>query len=426
MTNLHTQKLQTKFNYYLKKMSENITKPESRFVHETVLGVLKGQTVTMNKIAIHIQDSVRLKKTLERFRRHFQKHGFWKRLIESHIQSVKSKINKNDYAILDISDIQKKYSRMMEGLARVHDGSTKSIGLGYWLMNIIRINQTGEQITPLYNKLYSFEVDTQSENSEILEGIYTVMKHVGKQLTWVIDRGGDRTKLIVPLLRKRLKFIIRSLGKRKLIYRGKARSIKWISRKVNLQYRLEAQKIKKNRIRKEVYYAGAVPVLFINEYTGLPFPNELWLVVIKGEGKGYSWYIVSTDKKTEREVVEESFRGYGYRWKIEEYHRHIKNQFHLEDIQIRKFEGLRTMLSILTIAMYLIYTEISSLHNQLLLCSPIKTIEKYKLHEILGFIYYKIGLIVKILLAAVTAKMFRPDKKTCYINQNQLALALEF
>jgi len=29
-------------------------------------------------------------------------------------------------------------------------------------------------------------------------------------------------------------------------------------------------------------------------------------------------------------------------------------------------------------------------------------------------------------LAAVTAKMFRPDKKTCYINQNQLALALEF
>jgi hypothetical protein len=93
------------------------------------------------------------------------------------------------------------------------------------------------------------------------------------------------------------------------------------------------------------------------------------------------------------------------------------------------------MLSILTIAMYLIYTEISSFHNQLLLCSPIKTIEKYRLHEILGFIYYKIELIVKILLAAVTAKMFRPDKKTCYINlsavpgqagHNQLILALEF
>jgi len=156
----------------------------------------------------------------------------------------------------------------------------------------------------------------------------------------------------------------------------------------------------------------------------------LWLFVLKGKGKGYSWYIVSTDKKTEREVVEESFRVYGYRWKIEEYHRHIKNQFHLEDIQLRKIEGLRTMLTILNIAMYLIYTEISSIHNKLLLCSPIKTIEKYRLYEILGFIYYKIGLIVKILfqrnlrLAAVTAKMFLPDKKTCYINQSQLAIAL--
>jgi len=97
-----------------------------------------------------------------------------------------------------------------------------------------------------------FEVGTQSENSKILQKIFTVIKHVGEKLTWVIDRGGDRTKLIVPLLRKRLNFIIRSLGKRNLIYREKVRNMKWISRKVSLQYRLEARKIKKNRIRKEI------------------------------------------------------------------------------------------------------------------------------------------------------------------------------
>lgn len=425
MTNSHTQKLQTKFNYYLKKVAENITKPESRFVHEVVLGILKGQSVTMNQIAIHIQDKVRLKKTLERFRRHFQKVGFWKRLIESHIQSVRSKISKSDYAILDISDIQKKYSRVMEGLVRVHDGSGDLVGLGYWLMNIISVNRSGEQITPLYQKLYSFKAGAQSENSEILVGIFTVIRHVCKPLIWVIDRGGDRSRLIVPLLRKGLRFIIRSLGKRDLIYRGKVRSIRWISRRVTLCYRLEAQKIKKNRIRKEVYYAGAVPVRFINEYTGLALPNELWLVVMKGVGKGYSWYIVSTDKTCEKEVVEETFRGYGYRWKIEEYHRHIKHQFHLEDIQLRKIEGLRTMLSILTIAMYLLYTEISSLHHQLLLSSRFKTVEKYRLYEILGFIYYKIGLIVKMLLSDVTAKVFLPDKKTGYGNKYQLSMALD-
>ena len=71
------------------------------------------------------------------------------------------------------------------------------------------------------------------------------------------------------------------------------------------------------------------------------------------------------------------------------------------------------MLSILTIAMYLLYTEISSLHKQLLLSSPVKTVEKYRVYEILGFIYYKIGLIVKMLLATVVAKTFLPDKKAC-------------
>ena len=54
--------------------------------------------------------------------------------------------------------------------------------------------------------------------------------------------------------------------------------------------------------------------------------------------------------------------------------------------------------------MYLLYTEISSLHKQLLLSSPVKTVEKYRVYEILGFIYYKIGLIVKMLLATVMAK----------------------
>jgi len=90
------------------------------------------------------------------------------------------------------------------------------------------------------------------------------------------------------------------------------------------------------------------------------------------------------------------------------------------------------MLSILTIAMYLLYTDISSLHKQLLLSSPVKTVEKYRVYEILGFIYYKIVLIVKMLfqgnlrLATVVAKTFLPDKKTCDTYENQLTIALSF
>lgn len=72
-------------------MAGHISTPESRFVHEIILGTLKGQAATMNRIAIDIQDQIRLKKTLERFRRHFQRIGFWKRLTTVYIQSVRTR-----------------------------------------------------------------------------------------------------------------------------------------------------------------------------------------------------------------------------------------------------------------------------------------------------------------------------------------------
>jgi len=90
------------------------------------------------------------------------------------------------------------------------------------------------------------------------------------------------------------------------------------------------------------------------------------------------------------------------------------------------------MLSILTIAMYLLYTEINSLHKQLLLSSPVKTVGKYRVYEIVGCIYQKTCLIVKRLfkgnlrLATVVAKTFLPDKKRCDTYEHQPTIALSF
>jgi len=425
MQNLLTKALLSNYNYYHKKISQYITKPESRFVSEVILGILKGQKVTMNHIAINIKDKVSLKKTLERFRRHFKKGDMWIRLILSHLMAVSSKIRTNDFAILDISDIKKDYAVNMDGLERIHDGSKKCTGIGYWLMNIISLSKDGNLITPLYNKLYSFKKGTESENAEILQGISTVLKKIKKKLIWVIDRGGDRKKIIIYLLKNKIHFIIRMVGDRYLYYRNELLILKKIARKVNLKYCLKTIKTKKHKSVKVTYYGGAVPVQFPDLDKNKPFLNRLWLVVFKTENKGYSWFLVSTDKDNEKDVVEETFRGYGYRWKIEEYHRHIKSQFHLEKIQLRKFESLQTMLSLITIAMNLIYSEISC-HHQKLLLGPIKTMEKYKLSEMVGFIYYKISTIVKNLLANVTTKTFLPDKMSPNDSTHQLTINLAF
>jgi hypothetical protein len=57
--------------------------------------------------------------------------------------------------ILDISDIAKPYAEKMEYLARVRDGSTGDIADGYWLCQVIAVENEDTAIVPLYSALYS-------------------------------------------------------------------------------------------------------------------------------------------------------------------------------------------------------------------------------------------------------------------------------
>jgi hypothetical protein len=96
---------------------------------------------------------------------------------------------------------------------------------------------------------------------------------------------------------------------------------------------------------------------------------DLCLVVTKRKYGGYCWLLTQSPKEGIIDFIKEAFTAYGYRWKIEEYHRHIKSCYNLEDIQVKTFEGLQSMLAILTIAMNIIYSSLSGLHTKLLLQS---------------------------------------------------------
>ena len=115
--------------------------------------------------------------------------------------------------ILDLSDISKKYARRMEYLARVRDGSEDGLANGYWLLQIIGAESGKHMVLPLYNRLYSQRSpDHQSENIEILTAIETVSQATQGKGVWVMDRGGDRDKLLFPLIKSKRRFLIR-LGK---------------------------------------------------------------------------------------------------------------------------------------------------------------------------------------------------------------------
>lgn len=420
MTKVLTKQLQNKISGYFLKFSKNMTKPESRCIREMTTGILKTGTVLVNKIASGINDTISLSQTTKRFRNHYNKLGFFKKLFRSHLESVKGKIHHGDYILFDGSDIQKKYAKSLDGLDYVKDGDKGNIGLGYWLMDVVHFGK-GQAMTPLINKLYSFDHGAKSENKEVLEAIEETSSIIEKDVTLIFDRGMDRPICRDFIIGQDKDFIIRLNARTKLIYKGKELPVNEISKKVPLFMELSATKIQKSKKKLLKYECGAIRV----KYQLKGELHDLWLVVTKRKGGGYCWLLTHSPKDSIVDVIGEAFKAYGFRWKIEEYHRHIKSCYGLEDIQIKTFEGLQSMLAILTIAMSLIYRSISPLHQKLILYSGIKTMNKEKSYELFNFIYYKISTIVKMLLANTTPRAFLPVPETSP-DTGQLTLELNF
>lgn len=420
MTKVLTKQVQNKLSRYFLKLEDQLTKPEARCVREMTTGILKSGTVLVNKIATGICDTISLSQTTKRFRNHYNKEGFFMKLFRGHISSVKSKICHGDYILFDGSDIQKKYARMMDGLDYVKDGDKGTIGLGYWLMNVVHFSKD-QEMTPLYNKLYSFDRGAKSENKEVLEAMNEIGAIIDKDVTKIFDRGMDRPICRDLIISNEGNFNLRLKKTTKLVYKGEEMAVNKISRKVPLFVKLRATRIQKSKKHQLVYECGAIKV----QYKIKKKVYDLWLVVTKRTNGGYCWLLTRSPKENIVEVIKEAFTAYGFRWKIEEYHRHIKECYNLEDIQIKTFEGLQSMLAILTIAMSIIYSSLSSLHTRLLLESGVKTLNKERMYELCNFIYYKISTIIKVLLADMTPRAFLP-KSDSSPNDGQLSLSLNF
>ena len=420
MSNVLTKQAQNKISRYFLKLEKHLTKPESRCVREMTIGILKSGTVLVNKIATNIGDTISLSQTTKRFRNHYNKIGFFKKLFRGHMNSIKGRVQHGDYILFDGSDIQKRYAKMMEGLDYVKDGDQNSIGLGYWLMDVVHFSKDHE-MTPLFNKLYSFDHGAKSENKEIMEAIEEVDSVIDKDVTRIFDRGMDRPICRDFIIARKSNFILRLKKTTKLIYKGEEMAVNKISRKIPLFMELVATKRGKNKKYKVSFNCGAVKVKY--KIKGKEY--ELWLVVTKRKNGGYCWLLTQSAKENIVDVIKEAFTAYGFRWKIEEYHRHIKECYNLEDIQVKTFEGLQSMLAILTIAMSIIYSSLSSLHIKLLLQSGIKTLNKDKISELHNFIYYKISTIIKTLLANMTPRAFLPQPEI-FQDDGQLRLALNF
>ncbi|NIR86353.1 hypothetical protein GWO13_01820, partial [Candidatus Bathyarchaeota archaeon] len=135
-------KIQIKLHQFFERFGSGFSRPDQKFLHQMLFGILKGGKVQLNSIARQLQDDVSLKKSTERLGNHLDVEGLWRSVSESTLQSQRYYLRNCQYMVLDLSDIQKRYAETMEGLDLVWDGSEQKKGPGYWLCNVTGVDKS--------------------------------------------------------------------------------------------------------------------------------------------------------------------------------------------------------------------------------------------------------------------------------------------
>ncbi len=374
---MNDSKIRSRLKAQLTKFSlelcASLSKPLAGFVSEMLFGIQSSQDVKLSNIARSLKEEITLIRTEKRLSRNLKSAELEKELTPQLVRMGSSRIQPNTVLALDLSDIRKEYAQKMENLATVRDGSTGELHLGYWLCDVTGAEVNGGEIVPLYQKLYSAEAkDFTSENAEVLAAVDLIRTHTQGRGIWAIDRGGDRKKLLEPLLDRGERFVIRSTGKRTVIDRRKLQgSVAEVAGRCRLRHQARIIKIQDGKEKVYDLRYGAEPIRLPGR------AEQLWLVVIAGFGEEplmllTNVAIAAKDSQSLWWIVQ----IYLTRWKIEETFRFIKQSYNLEDIRVMKYQRLKNLVILVTAVAYFAATFLGQQMKLRILCEKLLIISQ--------------------------------------------------
>jgi ribosomal protein S17E len=396
--------------------------PTFKFLESGVNGMLRSKSIFIARISSHLGEDISRKKTEERLLYHLSKRMMGDNLSKAHLEANRSEISKQKYIIWDGSAIPKGYAKKMEGLALVHDGASKKkskIETGYHWDNVVGVNksETGETaIFPIHSEIYSRKRDpcfeNFSENAKILDTHLKLQPYLSADSITVMDRGFDRKMLIDPFIERGQNFIIRQTGRRHLEYPDGSgcESLKKISRKTELRY---SYIVTPASAEKRIFRVGAKRVKFPE----CSSKKNLWLVTAHEEGKGKTWFLSYLDTADEKQAVMTTMEGYTYRWKIEEYHRQIKQDFNLNKIKVMKYETIKSLgvLLLITTGFISRLFNMMDTKTKLKVLKAANIINSESIKNLPCYFYYKATEAVKLLLSIIFRKRRRKScDQLCY------------
>jgi len=341
------RKLRKRMGRFSGDLSKGLCAVAQRFVSEMIYGIQASQSVMLTQIGRSLEEDIPLCKTHERLSRNLQREELEGTVGGNLLGMAASHVGRDTLLVVDPSDITKKYAKKMEFLAPVRDGSEQELGPGYWTLHVIGAQVGSQQMTPLYQRLWSAQApDFVSENEEILNAVDAVRAHVGNRGIWVMDRGGDRANLMEPLLDRGARFLIRQTGQRHLVFNRKLLSAAEVANGCRCKHRKPVVRIEQGCERVYELSFG-----FRRVY--LPGRSEpLSLLVIRGFGEQPLMLLTTEPLRASFKCLWYWVQAYLKRWSVEETIRYVKQCYDLENVRLLTYQSLQNLMPLVLAVMF--------------------------------------------------------------------------
>ena len=331
---------------FSKKISLGLNKPTSKFVLDMQYGLSKGGSCLISEIARSLDEDIKLNYTIERLCDNLsnlyeeEKETIW----NNYIKEVSKVLDKDDAIVLfDDSDINKEYSKKLEDLDRVIDGSSKDkkIVNGYHVCEATALTKNEKQPLSIYSKIYSCKSkDFVSKNEYTISSIKAAERIFGENFTGIFDRGYDDNKIFDYMSKKHHKFVVRLDDKRTLLFKGKRRSVGEIAKSRKGKIVMKALFDDNEEIELSLSYTKAVLPYNKEEYT---------LIIVYGLSEEKPMKLLTNIEIKDKDDVIKVVRLYLSRWRIEEHFRGKKQEYDFENMRVRTLENMNNLNMMLTI-----------------------------------------------------------------------------
>ena len=345
---------------FSKKISEGLSKPESKFVMDMIFGISKSGSTLISEISRSLKEDIKLSYTIERLCDNLSRFKNEEIILNNYYKEIKRIIGKEPVVLFDDSDITKIYGKKFEDLDKVIDGSSinKEVKPGYHVCEATVLGENEKQPISLYSKIYSTKSKNfESKNKYTKESIDKANQVIVDKYTGVMDRGYDDNKIIDYMDKSGNYFVIRMNDRRNFLFKGKKKNCyeEAIKRKGKIRMTL----LFDDNEEHEVYISHTKVTMPFNK-------KDYELVIVYGLSEERPLILLTNREIHSKEDVIKVVRLYFSRWRIEEYFRAKKQEYDFENIRVRSLKSINNLNTILTI--YLGYVGILSekIDNKLL------------------------------------------------------------